>query len=420
MSIHIDFEWVEAHRSPDVVSQLSMAELCIKVDKSIVTRVVDRNQRSLRDRIVVPMFSIAEWLVYNWWHLFYEVGNNGEQRQDFASRHDLAFAGDGFVYPSLTLTPKSDSIRLRWRRYEPRHADIEFIDDGWADVEREDLEIQAKNIIDSVLDRLRGHDADVEALEEEWKAINDLNPEERDFCRAAALLGEDPFDLEDALADEIRALWENAEPSLREEALAAADADGLTKIRTWLAKNLKKLADADAGDWPELRKKLPKIDNASNWEHGYQLARAVRSELGASNGRFDFESEGPLALHTRTAPRPAARVEGLVAAETPACIVVHRRETEKRFLAARSLGDYLGKSDPGAGLLCSLETDRQARTRAFAAEFLAPSDALDRRLRGRRVISGEDVEDLANEFGVSGWLISRQIENHELATVAAW
>ena len=39
MSIHIDFEWAEVKRSPDVVSQRSMAELCIKVDESIVTRV---------------------------------------------------------------------------------------------------------------------------------------------------------------------------------------------------------------------------------------------------------------------------------------------------------------------------------------------------------------------------------------------
>ena len=269
MSIHFDFEWVEVQHSPDVVSQLSMAELCIKVDKSVVTRVIDLNQRSVRDRIVVPMFSIAEWLVYNWWHLFHEVGNNGEQRQDFASRHDLAFAGDGFVYPSLTFTPQSESIRLRWRRNQPQHADIEFVNEGRADVKREDLASQAKNIIESVLDRLRGRDADVEALEAEWKAINDLNPEERDFCRAAALLGEDAFDLEDALADEIRALWENAEPSLREDALAAADADGLMKIRTWLAENLKKLADADGGDWPELRKKLPQLNNTSNWEQGY-------------------------------------------------------------------------------------------------------------------------------------------------------
>ena len=422
MSIHIDFEWVEAQPSPDVASQHSMAKLCIKVDKSIVTRVVDRNQSSLRvrDWIVVPLFSIAEWLVYNWWHLFFEVGNNGEQRQDFASRHDLAFAGDGFVYPSLTLTPRLESIRLRWRRYEPHHADIEFVNEGWADVRREDLASQAKNLIQSVLDQLRNHDADVESLEEEWKAINNLNPVEREFCRAAALLGEDPFDLDEALADEIRALWENIEPSLREEALAAADADGLVKIRAWLAKNLKKLANADGGDWPELRKKLPKFDSTSYWKHGYQLARAVRHELGTPDGRFNFESEGPLALRPRTAYPPAARVEGLVAAETPACIVVSKRETGKRFLAARALGDYLGKSDPGAGLLCSLETDRQARTRAFAAEFLAPSVALGRSLRGRRVISDEDVEDLANEFGVSGWLIRRQIENHGLATVAAW
>lgn len=223
MSICIDFEWVEAQRSSDVLSQLSMAALFIEIDNSIVTRVVARDQRSLRDRIVVPIFSIAEWLVYNWWHLFYEVGNNGEQRQDFASRHDLAFAGDGFVYPSLTLTPKSESVRLRWHRYEPPHADIEFVNEGWADVRREELESQTKHIIESVLDRLRGYDSDVESLEEEWKAINNLDPEEQEFCRAAALLGEDPFDLDEALGDEIRALWENAEPSLREEALAAAD-----------------------------------------------------------------------------------------------------------------------------------------------------------------------------------------------------
>ena len=420
MSIRIDFDWVETQRSPDVISQHSMAELFIEVDNSIVTRVFDRDQRSLRDRIVVPMFSIAEWLVYNWWHLFYEVGNNGEQRQDFASRHDLAFAGDGFVYPSLTLTPKSESVRLRWCRYEPPHADIEFVNEGWADVRRGELEDQTKYIIESVLDRLRGYDSDVESLEEEWKAINSLDPEEREFCRAAALLGEDPFDLDEALGDEIRALWENTEPSLREEALAAADAGGLSKVRTWLAKNLKKLEDAEGGDWPELRMNLPRIDSSSNWERGYQLARAIRSELGVPGGRFNFESEGSFALRPRTAHRPAARVEGLVAAETPACIVVHKRETGKRFLLARALGDYLGRSEPGAGLLSSLETDRQAQSRAFAAEFLAPSDAVDRSLRGRRVVNDDDVDDLANEFGVSGWLIRRQIENHGLATVAAW
>ena len=105
MSIHIDFNWVKVRSSPDVVSRLSMAELYIKVDEAIVTRVVDRNQRSLRDRIVVPMFSIADWLVYNWWHLFHEVGNNGEQRQDFASRHDLAFAGGGIDTSPMTAKP---------------------------------------------------------------------------------------------------------------------------------------------------------------------------------------------------------------------------------------------------------------------------------------------------------------------------
>ena len=63
-----------------------MAMLRIEVNGSVVTNSVDHNDRDQRDRIVVPMFSIAEWLICNWWYIFYEV-DKGEQSPDFVSRH---------------------------------------------------------------------------------------------------------------------------------------------------------------------------------------------------------------------------------------------------------------------------------------------------------------------------------------------
>ena len=83
---------------------------------------------------------------------------------------------------------------------------------------------------------------------------------------------------------------------------------------------------------------------------------------------------------------------------------------------ARALGEYLGRSVPGPGLLSSLSTDSQAQSRAFAAEFLAPAAALRQRLP-RPSAEPERADDLAQEFGVSSHLIRHQIENHNLATL---
>ena len=415
MSVLFDFEWVDVQRWPDIRSRHSMARLRIEVNESVVTTVTDYSDGGLRDGIIVPLFSIAEWLVCNWWHIFFEVGKD-DGSHDFASRHDLAFAGDDFVFPSIVLKPRADSIQISWRQHQSNHhnSDRERIEY----VGRDDFEMQARKIIEAVLNRLREHDVDIKYLEREWTALNELDPEEQEFCRAAARLGEDPFDIEDGLAEEITKFWTVAEPSLRDEALAAADASELARVRTWLDNNLKKLGNADGGDWPELRRRLPQPDSTLTWQRGYELARAVRNALNAPSGRINFESDGSLSIRTGTVQNSPTRVQGLVAAEAPACIVARRGKSGERFLVARALGDFMGRSESGAGLLSSMDTDRQALSRAFAAEFLAPSEDLRCRLRGTSVVGEEVVDDLGKEFGVSSLVIGHQITNHRLATVA--
>ena len=54
--------------------------------------------------------------------------------------------------------------------------------------------------------------------------------------------------------------------------------------------------------------------------------------------------------------------------------------------------------------------------RAFAAEFLAPSSALRSRL-ARPVVDGDDMDELAAEFGVSSLVIEHQVRNHRIARV---
>lgn len=420
MGARFRFDWVDAAPSPDELARHTMAALSIEADGATVTSVLDHPSRSLRGHVVVPLFTVAEWLVAHWWHLFHEIESTGAQKPGFESRHDLAFAGDGFILPSLTMAPARERVRLRWRRYRPAHARIEFVDEGEASVEREELESQFRDLIEAVLERLRSNGMAADALDNEWAAIHSLDGEEWEFSRAAALLGVDPFDVSDPLADEIVAFWERADPAIRDEALAAASADSLAQVGRWLSAAFEDLEEpVNDNGWAEVREALPRPSRVEPWRRGYDLARAVRGQLGAHGDRFDFTSDDSLALRPHERQTPSARIQGLVAADAPACVLAPKRESGKRFLMARALGDYLGRTEPGPALLSVLATDRQARSRAFAAELLAPSESLRRQLRSGSA-EPDQVDELALEYGVSTEVIRRQIENHGLAAIVSW
>jgi len=123
-----------------------------------------------------------------------------------------------------------------------------------------------------------------------------------------------------------------------------------------------------------------------------------------------------MAIPHQPSQPPSTRMHGLVAAEIPACITVPRGQSGTRLLIARALGDFLERSTPRPSLLSSLSTDRQAQSRAFAAEFLAPAEALRQRLAGND-LEPERADELAEEFGVSSQLIRHQVRNHDLATI---
>ena len=395
-----------------------MAALSVEAGGSSVTSVRDRRSQVYRDHVVVPLFNLAEWLVNNWWHLWYEIGDTAQQKSGFEQRHSLAFAGDGFVLPQLTMVPSSGRMHLRWTRWAPLHAAVEFVDEAETFVSRADLETEFRTIVEAVIDRLRSLDAGSSAsvsLGEAWDAINSLDPEEVEFSRAAALLGIDPFDVEDAVAEAIAAFWRRTAPSIREEALAGADERTLPRVSEWLEHAVATLeTSGKENDWTEIRAALSPVRAAEPWRRGYELANSVRRLLDVGDGRFEFHAQGPLAVHHRESATPCSRIHGLVAENGPACVTTGRSDTGRRFLLARALGDYIGRPEPGFGILTSLFTDRQAQSRAFAAEFLAPAESLRSRLDDA-FVDDDTIDEIGREFGVSSQVVLHQIENHGLA-----
>ena len=419
----IQYEWCDdAEPSPDRVSQYTMARVSIVVGDRIVTSVYDRYLKDYRDHIFVPLAHIADWLAANWWHLWYEASSvSGNQRPGFRSRHDLSCAGNGFVLPRLTFAPIGSQIRVFARGWSPQHAPLEFRAECDSVVRRDDLEQEFRSLVGDVIERLRAKRTPCETLESEWRAIESLDSEEREFCHAVALMGLDPFDLDVRTADRIAAVWNQADPSMREEVLGAAPEASLDAVWRWLGRCLASAEQAQSGEnWPAVRSAVQRrvASSVLPWRRGYDNARAVREELAAAPDRFAFEEVGPWKIWNREVESPAPRIHGCVASDSPSCVVVHKQPAGKRFLLARALGDYVGREELGATILGTLETARQAQSRAFAAEFLAPAEWLRTQVGSAGSVDGEAVDDLAAQLDVSSWVVRYQIQNHHIAEIS--
>lgn len=419
-----DYEWVDAPPYPDPAAHRTMAKLTVRAGDTLATEVYDRYLREFRDHVFVPLSQVAEWAVLHWWRLLYEPAQaSGRQRPGFEARHDLSHAGFGFALPRLSLHPLEDLVRAVVIPSNRSDGAIEFRGHGDALLRREDLETELASLVDGVLARVRETGSALSDLDADWRAVRAGDADDREFCRAAALAGLDPYDVPDAAADSLVRFWNEVPESMRRDALGSAPPDALDALRRWLREQTDVLGGVASGmDWAGIRRRTrPGESWDPPWKRGYARARALRAELDAPPGRFVLHEDGDLAIHSRTvtAPTPGPGILGCVAADSPSCVIVRRGHEARRFLVARSLGDYLGRNEPGPGVLGMVDSPRQAHSRAFAAELLAPEAWLRARVRGAAQVDRPAAAELAAELEVSSWVVQHQIRNHGIAEVPA-
>jgi Zn-dependent peptidase ImmA (M78 family) len=99
--------------------------------------------------------------------------------------------------------------------------------------------------------------------------------------------------------------------------------------------------------------------------------------------------------------------------EAPGFAVDKERDSSAKFALCRGLFEYFNSVNGHPLLVTREQTRRQQRNRAFAAEFLAPSELLTERVSGR-TIDEEEVEDIAEELGVSSYVVDHQLDNHQI------
>lgn len=407
----------------------TFASLRVDVRGEPLTHVIDNRAQTTRDSIFVPLYPVAEWLVANWWFIKHESENPRKATDPaFSRRHSWGTATDGYALPDLTIATSGSRAHLTWRRTSASWPRIEFLSEGHATVDREQFMQDCADFIDKVIRRLLARGIESTFLQDEWTAIRTADEEESGFCSLSAGLGWDPYDLDEAMRGHVVTLADQLGP-LSSEAVHAIDASApLNDCSAILAA----IEDARPN---ELR--LPSLplmtrggfNEKTPWSVGYDLARRARSEFGLDgrpvrNTEHLAEALGQSVETLQRATGPVAPLERLAlvdgvvtrGAEGGASFGLKTRgQIARRFLFCRALAEAI--SGRGDALVTRGNTERQQCNRAFAAEFLAPSTSLGKKI-STPVVDEEQVDDLAEEFGVSPWVISHQIENHELARVA--
>ncbi|MBI1900751.1 MAG: hypothetical protein HYS13_06530, partial [Planctomycetia bacterium] len=92
----------------------------------------------------------------------------------------------------------------------------------------------------------------------------------------------------------------------------------------------------------------------------------------------------------------------------------------QRFRLARSLYFLADPANEHVRLVTSAHTWDQRASRSFAAELLAPAEALRGKVQGTASI--DHIDKLAHAFDVNPTVIERQLRNHRIAWVegASW
>ena len=435
--LSFETDWVDAEGINGPELSATWASLRIQAGDATITRVLDTRAKTVRDFVYVPLYPLAEWLATNWWFLTYEFGNPAKESDPaFYRRHALGPNREGYTFPDLEVVSSGARTRLAWKCDPCPWTKIEFLAQGEIWIESSELRESCADLVDRVIRRLASLGVDGTLLQEEWKAVQTADEEEYQFCKTAAGLGWDPYALDDVRRDWVLLLAKKLGDVL-DEAVPALETNSLDKIRDWFAINdtIEEAKRFNSLPLERVRSfrdeaRLDATTEGDPWSVGYDCARRLRRTLGLDGEPLPTIPQMAEALGEDAESIKKVTTQGVAFGGWPALVdgVITRNDDESPAFAFRRLGDHSRRFhfcralaevllSPGSDtLLTRAYSERQQRNRAFAAEFLAPSLGLKERV-SRPVLDGEDIDELAAEFGVSSRVVEHQVENHSIAQV---
>ena len=417
----IELDWQEL-ASGTVEEQACFASLRISAYGASLTTGHDRLLQSMREAPFLSTYHLAEWFAANWWRLRWEPARSSLEWQ---LSHVMTGIGNGYLWPDIRITSDGENITLQSRPGSGHEATAyHYIVDAVNVIPATDFVREVDIFIDKILCRLQDRKVIASNLEQLWQSVLEerQDPTLTRKRKLEAFLGEDPGEMDDGLLEYLLVYADVIGEEALDEIAANRNTDAATPdIGALLARVQQDGISTRLQD----RIKLEGIDSKADsrkaaWAIGSSMARAVRAAAG-----YSFDQQLSNRMLTEIHGAPASLLDSTSPSNTPdlsmsvtdakgesKILLRSPRETGRRFELARLIADHLAYSaEKGVQVATRSYTYRQKLQRSFAAELLAPFEAVEEMLAGD--YSMESQQEVAHHFGVSDMTISTQLVNHD-------
>lgn len=372
---------------------------------------------------LVSGYHVAEWFAWNWWRLRWEPRSASE---DWSLAHRMNSIGEGYIWPNIDIW--SDGVRtmlISSPSAQPDAKPFRYVGAFPTIVPSSLFEAALDEFLPRIIGRLRSEGVGETNLDRLWRDVlaERADPEIAKRRRLEALLGRDPDAIEDDVVESLIADADRlGEDAIREVAAERARVPGKADALT--AKGLEEVAQAMGHRGSprdvivlDAEHRLPRPSDLPAWKLGSLAAEAVRQQENFGTGAISDHRLARLAGTSPEALTAQPRGDAILpyslddAAGGESLVVLPaRRETGRRFALARVLGDRLINRQGALHAATHAHTYRQKAQRSFAAELLAPFEAVEDMLNGD--YSDERQQDVADHFQVSPMVVNTLLKNH--------
>lgn len=413
-----EWNWLRG-RLDDHVEAETFAALRILLNGNAATRVYDHVAGGERDAVRVPLYPIARGISENWWQLLYEPKKSDQDINE--PLHALDAYLKGYIFPFVTVWSGGDqAVLLETSRSLPAPSNLEFLhaSDSTYILQRSEVEADLFTIVDATLQRLSPSEESGE-LRASWERVlsSIQDSDELKYCIAAGRLGLDPYD-EDGpdLADLASGLPED----LFSDVCDAASPEEIAAAVAWAHAGSRMLGEAPAVDVSDFGQLPARHPGNTGAQHGYEAARAARSNLGLDNQNPRRVVDRIFGAAVRAdAPVvegvPSPLVEGIVRRTDGIMHTVLPKGSARFRRSALCRSAYLawqGNRESSAAVTTASTVSQQA-SRAFAAEILVPSEWLRERA-GSTGLTYQDVNAIAGDLACPEPTVIWQAYNHNI------
>lgn len=403
----------------------AFGHLIVKSNETLLSEGFDNLVDLRRDGPLVSGYHLAEWLLWNWWRLRYEPHQSGSPSADWRRSHCMAEIGEGYVWPNITIVsdgyrsviqskPSEGGQNSSFRYYGAPYLVIL----PWSVVEH-----GIDDFVESVLARITESGLFDANLNQLWQELmfERQNPEVARYRRFEALLGADPDELsEEAIKSHLADALILGEAAVDELAAAAAEIGSvMTAAQVHESANMHgvEIRSDDAFTVDGIGSDLAPSEDRSAAEVGVSAARYVRKRAGLRHGMVNDQVLAQIAgvsptLLKRSGQKLSMSFTLRDGAKGSRAVLRGKGSESRRFDLARLIGDRLIWKDAAMRPSTDTKTYRQKVQRAFAAEFLAPIDAVIDRAGG--VYFDDRKEEIAQHFKVSPMVIDRILKNNRI------